>query len=100
VALSQNGQQNQAPNSRDRRCWPVDLGFIAVHRLQNFKGAKLKRTRNKDFIEAVRSANLDKIKAMLSSFDGPSRAKLCQDYAIDHRMRMERVCLFLCSRPN
>ncbi len=33
-ALSQNGRQNQAPNSRDRRCWPVNLGFIAVHRLQ------------------------------------------------------------------
>ena len=32
-ALSQNGRQNQAPNSRDRRCWPVDLGFIG-HRLQ------------------------------------------------------------------
>jgi hypothetical protein len=35
------------------------------------------------FIDAVRSANVDKMKAMLTSVDGPSRAKLCQDCAID-----------------
>jgi hypothetical protein len=44
---------------------------------------KVMRTQNEDFIAAVRSANLNKIKDMLSSVDCLTRTKLCQDYARD-----------------
>ena len=58
----------------------VAVGLLTLASLRYIVFKWGKRTRNKDFIEAVRSANLNKIKAMLSSVDGPSRAKLCQDY--------------------